>query len=172
MQYSNKQMQEIKSRILRKISYEIDNAFDNDCIDEVLNKYGVIYEEDAMIVNTRQMKILVFGMLAGNVSDYQTVAKKVGIPKNQIKFVSDYDEIKSYNTKRLEYSMEFSDIICGAMPHKIKGIEHTSSFIADARNNPEKYPRVLEGVANESLKLSISSFKECLFKTRFVENII
>ena len=96
-------------------------------------------------------------------------AKKMGIPQENIIFISDYDELKHYDTARLEYSTEYSDIIYGPTPHKTTGMGDTSSLLAKIKNEPTRYPRLTVATANGALKLSISSFKDRLTKTRYFE---
>ena len=45
-------------------------------------------------------------------------------------------------------------------------------FIAEMERNPSEYPKLIKATANESLKFSISGFKENILKTRFFEEIV
>nr|WIF88312.1 hypothetical protein QOL21_07610 [Acholeplasma laidlawii] len=63
--YNAKQLSEIKQKIIRKITSEVDRANEDGLIEEILERYGIVYEETSISVNTRLMKILVFGSLAG-----------------------------------------------------------------------------------------------------------
>ena len=143
---------------------------ENDEINELLEKYGVTLEEGCMPVNRRTHKILVFGDLAGKENDYKKVAKKMEINERQLEFISDFKELKRYNTATLAYSNVYSDIIYGPNPHKQVGIGDHNSFLSAIKNEPQKYPRVIEAIDNTELKISISSFKEALLKTRLIEN--
>ena len=73
------------------------------------------------------------------------------------------------DTARLEYSTEYSDIIYGPTPHKTTGMGDTSSLLAKIKNDPTRYTRLTVATANGALKLSITSFKNCLSKTRYFE---
>ena len=116
------------------------------------------------------MKVLVLGSLAGKVKDYQMVAKKMDINPDNVEFVDTYDD-KRYNVARLEYSMEYSDIIYGPNPHKQVGMGNTNSFLAEMKRNPDRYPRVIEAISNDKLKITISGFKSALTSTRFFETL-
>ena len=70
MSYSFTELSKIKSKVFAKISAELELANKNDEMDLFLDIYGIIIEEDAMYVDTRTMKILVFGALAGHLKDY------------------------------------------------------------------------------------------------------
>lgn len=170
MEYTQAQQSKILQKIIAKVRYEIEMACENDEINELLEKYGVTLEEGCMPVNRKTHKILVFGDLAGKENDYKKVAKKIGINERQLEFISDFKELKRFNTATLSYSNVYSDIIYGPNPHKQVGIGDYNSFLSAIKNEPKKYPRVIEALANSELKISISSFKEALLKTRLIEN--
>lgn len=170
MEYSFRQLSEIKSKIFAKIAKEIELANKNNEMQTLFDKYGIIFEEEAIQVDTRTMKVLVLGSLAGKVKDYQMVAKKMDINPDNVEFVDTYDD-KRYNVARLEYSMEYSDIIYGPNPHKQVGMGNTNSFLAEMKRNPDRYPRVIEAISNDKLKITISGFKSALTSTRFFETL-
>ena len=163
------EQQKILQKIIAKVRYEIEIAVENNCLEEILDKYEIMTEESVVPVNPKQHKVLVFGVLVGNINDYKLAAKKLGINPNQLEFVADYDDLKRYNVSKLEYSYEYSDIIFGPAPHKQVGMGDTSSFLALIKNNPDRYPRLIEADANGMLKLSINSFRQSLMKTRLME---
>ena len=94
--------------------------------------------------------------------------KKIGVDEQNLEF-HDYEEMKTYSTEKLRYSSEYSDIICGPMPHKVVGIGDYSSFITLLKDNPSEYPKVYISTANKSIKLTISNFKLGLLETRYKE---
>lgn len=167
--YSASQISKIIQKIISKARRELELAQESDTFEEVMEKYGVTLNEEAMPVNPKVSKILVFGALVGKEKDYVLAAKKMGIPQENIIFISEYDELKHYDTARLEYSTEYSDIIYGPAPHKTTGMGDTSSLLAKIKNEPTRYPRLTVATANGALKLSITSFKDCLTKTRYFE---
>ncbi len=168
MVYTQSQYSKIMQKIIAKVRFEVETAYDNDEMDYVIEKYGVSLDDD-FPVYPKTHKILVLGALAGKINDYKITAKKLGINPEQIEFVNDYSELKHFNTAKLEYSNEYSDIIYGPNPHKQVGMGDTSSLLALLKKEPNKYPKVIEAVANSSLKLSINSFREALLKTRLIE---
>lgn len=172
MLYSQSQIADLKTKIIRKINAEIALALKNDTVDELLEKYGVELEEISYQSGvTRRSKILVLGQLSGKIKDYQMAAKKLGVKEDNLKFI-DYDGANHLSVERLRYSCEYSDIICGLIPHKVEGMGDTSSFIAEMEKNPSEYPKLIKMTANDCLKFSISGFKEAILKTRFFEEII
>lgn len=171
MEYSISQLSEIKSKIFAKIAKEIELANKNNGMQSLFDKYGIYFEEEAMQVDTKTMKILVLGALAGKIKDYQSVVKKMCIDSNNVEFVDTFDD-KRFNVARLKYSMEYSDIIYGPNPHKQVGMGDNSSFLAEMKNNPQKYPRVIETISNDKLKISISGFRRAISLTRFYEALL
>ena len=174
MEYSISDISIIKSRIFAKIAKEIELAYQNDEINDLLDKYGIILEDERLPINTRTHRILVVGDLAGKLKDYQMIIKRVGINPENVEFL-DYHQFKMFNARNLEYSNDYSDIIFGPVPHKTTEMGDTSSLLALMKKEPLKYPRVIPSVANSTsnqLKLSISSFKECLLKTFYYETLL
>lgn len=165
--YTDRQLQEIFTKAINKLQREFRLAKENDSIDDFMNDYGIIYEEEAMPINVRQSKILVVGALNGKLKDYQLAAKKLDIKEDNIEFEVDFSKFTNLNLSRLEYSSEYSDIIFGAVPHSMEGRGDSSSMIAKMESEPNKYPRVTRAMANNSLKLSINSFRNALRLTRY-----
>lgn len=161
----------IKSKVFAKIDSEIELANKENTIDEFLKKYGIVMELEQPYFDSKRAKILVLGALAGNIDDYKTQLGKLGLNKNNVEFINDYDELKRFNAQILEYSTEYSDIIYGPNPHKQVNIGDNASLLTLLQRNPEKYPRVIEAVANGKLKISINSFKEAVLKTRLFESL-
>lgn len=61
--YSPKQLAEILNKIIYKARYEIEIANNEGTVDELLNHYEIIYEEDTPPINPRSSKILVLGFV-------------------------------------------------------------------------------------------------------------
>lgn len=169
MPYSQRQRSEIIQKAMSRIRHEFEVALDDADVDAFMAKYSITFEEEAMPVDARASKILIFGALSGNVDDFKMAAKKLGISQDNLVFENDYDHLKHYNVERLRNSFEYSDIIFGPNPHKQVGMGDTNSFLAEVQRCPHEYPRVIPAVANGALKISISSFKEALMKTRYFE---
>lgn len=167
--YSQGQISRIIQKIVAKVSKELELAQEYDSVGEVMEKYGISFDEGPMPVDSRKSKILVFGALAGKQKDYIMAAKKLGIGQENLVFISDYDELNRYDTAKLEYSLEYSDIIYGPAPHKTTGMGDENSFLSKIKREPNKYPKLIVATANESLKLTITNFKNALTNTRYFE---
>lgn len=156
--------------IIKKITLEIDNANERGTLQNVLEKYEVNLESNFTVpVNTRTMKIIVFGMLAGKKKDYQIVLKKLNIDLRNVDFVDDYAELKRYSVASLKHSNVYSDILIGPIPHCQVSMGDTSSFLATIKRNPSDYPRLQEMLGNGKLKIAKTNFEEAICKTRYFE---
>lgn len=154
----------ILETVYSKLSKEITNAYINNEINEVLLKYG--FEVDSSKYNDyfiNTSKILVIGDSRINNNDLLITAKKMGIDKDRIELVTEYKKLQHYNFRKLEYNMNYSDILVGPMPHKVKDYEN---FIATVEKNQEKYPKMIKITSSNELKISKSTLKEALLKTR------
>lgn len=172
MAYSQSEFAAIKAKIIAKISFELELAQENGTLDEFIEKYGIVTEKFDIPVN-RKMKILVIGRLAGNLNDYiMNAKKKLGLNSDVFQFENDYDKITNLNVERLRYSNVYSDIICGPVPHSIKGKGDNSSIISMIDNSPREFPNLVKASANESLKISVSGFIEAIRKTRYFEEVV
>ena len=168
MNYSIEEKTTIRSQIIQKVSSLIDSAFESDSVTELLERFGIELGERTCILYNRTSKILVLGELSGKKEDYKRRAKHLGVNPENLEFV-DYSQCKKFNVAKLEYSSEYTDIICGPMPHKMVGMGDTSSFLAEVEKEPNKYPKVLRCTSNGGLKISVSGFAECVEKSRYLQ---
>ena len=67
--------------------------------------------------------------------------------------------------------MNYSDVLVGPMPHKVKGIEGYSSFLAMVEHCPEEFPKVIRLENANELKITKESFKTGLLETRLYYDI-
>ena len=173
MAFSISELINIKKIVFETINSRIDIA--NEGGEESLRYYlhsinveALNDENPAYCLYDRKTKVLVFGELSGKKNEYIFRAKKLGLSENNLEFV-DYNEAKKFDVAKLEYSDVYSDIIVGPIPHKVKGLEDYSSFLAQMEDHPEKYPKVLKATANNTLKLSVTSFESCIINTRLCQ---
>lgn len=170
--YSRENITRITNEIVERVRFEITNAFLTDCVEELCDKYGVSIEKDDMQIGiTKRMKILVLGDLAGKKEDFKNKAKTIGIDSSNLDF-KNYNEAKVLDLVKLQYSNEYSDVICGPIPHKIKGMGDVSCAIVEIEKNASIYPKLVMASANGTLKISITCFLKCLLKTRFYKAIV
>ena len=167
--YTDTQIAKILTKIIAKARYELEIAQENGTVEELMKDYGITLEEKAMPVNPRISKILVVGKLEASKHEYVMRAKKLNIPEKNIEIESDYRKLHNLNLTKLEYSDTYSDVIFSASPHSMAGMGDASSMISKMEKEPDKYPRVIRAIANSELKLSITSFRNALRATRYLE---
>ena len=170
MSLTGAQKVKLINKIIEKVRREIEVSIENDLFDEVLQKYEINLDDDSYLINPKIHKILVLGSLSGKINDFKLAAKKMGLNPEQLDFIYDYKDLKRFNAAKLEYSMEYSDIIYGPNPHKQKGMGDTSSLLAEMKREPNRFPKVIEATANQALKITMTNFKMALMKTRLLES--
>jgi len=170
--YSLSEIAEIRAKAHAALNAELDRALRTNTVDSFMDKYCVVYEEEWVPIERNRSRIVVLGSLTGNINEFLSLAKSIGIPKDRIEFINDYDELKRIDVSKFRYSSNYSDIIYGPNPHKQVGMGDTSSFLAEMKNNPSMYPRVTEAIANGKLKITKTSFENAIRKTRYYEKIV
>ena len=103
-------------------------------------------------------------MIAKN--DMEYIAKHNGIDPKRLEFVIDFSKYTNYDFSKFKYNMLYSDILIGPIPHKVKGLDESASFLAMVKNNPESFPNVIELRSANELKITKQSFLSGLLKTR------
>ena len=157
---------EILEKVYNKIAKEITDAYYNDEIDYILEKYDLKDEISYSYYDFNNAKILVVGNSMISKDVMISIAKKHGIKENRLEFELDYDRLHNYNFGNLRNNMLYSDVLVGPIPHKVKGIENYSSFLAMAEANPEEFPKIIRLEGSNELKITKQSFLDGLLKTR------
>ena len=157
---------EILEKVYSKIAKEITDAYYNDEIDYILEKYDLKDEIFYSYYDFNNAKILVVGNFMISKDVMISIAKKYRIKENRLEFELDYDRLHNYNFGHLRNNMSYSDILVGPLPHKVKGIENYSSFLVMAEANPEEFPKIIRLEVSNELKITKQSFLDGLLKTR------
>lgn len=157
---------EILEKVYSKIAKEITDAYYNDEIDFILTKYDLNDEISYSYYDFNNAKILVIGNSMISKDIMVSIAKKYGIKESRLEFELDYNRLHNYNFKNLRNNMLYSDVLVGPLPHKVKGIENYSSFLAMAEANPEEFPKIIRLEGTNELKITKQSFLDGLLKTR------
>ena len=160
MAYTYLQKQTILQKIFSKITKEFRFCKEDKDFDELMEKYAVSLSEGN------------YAIISKNKADYQLAAKKLGISERNIEFVDDYKKMHNFNTARLQYNEIYSDIIVGPVPHSMENLDGETSLVAAIQNHPEMYPKLGLASSNNSLKLTISNFKELLTETRYFQEAV
>lgn len=174
MRLTPQQLARAESELFARIRAEFEQANDENKIEDCFATYNYIYEnEEPMLIQTRTHSVLVLGALGGRKSDYEMAAKKMGIDPEHVIFENDYSRLGRFDTRSLEYSSVYSDIILGPVPHSQEGIGDNSSLRAAILNSPSKYPRLLvnEDSSHRLKTISISDFRKHLNNTRYASEL-
>lgn len=129
-------------------------------LNEVLSIMGLNNLIDKQKIINGYGKIVVIGYSATKISKFLAVAKALGFRKERFEFCLDYDEAKSFNYTKMQYSTKYSIVLMGAIPHNVKNKGDFSSIIT-AMEHQKGYPPILR-VGNNDLKLTKSSFETVL----------
>ena len=163
-------LDEIYNKIRREVT--LANRLGIDELKEVLKKYDVqTNEEEQLYIDLYISKVLIVGNLSASKKDIEGICKSLGIDYDRLSFV-DYEQSTNYNYEKLRYSNQYSDVIFGPMPHKGVGIGNNSSVITLLESNPKEYPKAIRAMAGDALKLTKTSIKEALMKTRIYSTLI
>lgn len=168
----NMDLVHILDKIYQKLTKEVSTAYYNGNIGELLSRYG--FEEEAVghfHYNHNNSKIIVIGESRVNKSDLEYISKKNGIDPKKIEFELDYEKLTNYNFEKFKYNMSYSDVLIGPMPHKVKGLDESSSFLSMVREHPEDYPKIIELRDANELKITKQSFLNGLLETRLYNEI-
>lgn len=174
MEYTDAQKAQILSYAYANIADQFDWVCRHGEIEAFMEKHDIPSPDAKPQIVTRDMKILVVGDLRGRKNDYIKVAKEFGFTEKNFEFV-DFNQIKTFDIAHLVGSNVYSDVICGPIPHKIKGLKGANSLISLLESADEKnYPKLIRATPEQrdsSLKLTISSFRKALPETKLVREI-
>ena len=105
-------------------------------------------------------KIIVIGQSEASKEKLIAVAKNLGITKDRFEFYLDYDDAKTFDFRRTQYSSNYSMILAGQMPHSGHAKGDYSSVIT-ALEQQEGYPPVVR-MGTNGLKITKTSFHNTL----------
>ena len=167
-----KELELLIEEVTQKVREDIIKANRCGTLEEVLNKYNYIEEQEKWYSYPNTSKMIVIGSIEVKEKEVIGCLKAVGIDKNRVEFYDDYEKLTNIDFNFLRNNFNYSDILVCAMPHKIIGIGNNTSFISMIENNPKEFP-TLTKITDESgkLKYSNSAFKKALMKTNMFKEI-
>lgn len=149
--------------LFKQIRGQIDKAYRNKNLNEVLNSYGFKLEKDNVICKKKQ-NILILGDSRLKVEDLKKILIENNLPIDNFKFKLDYKK-GDFDFEDLRYSSKYSELMIGPIAHKVKGTRGYSSGIALIEENKDKYPRLIKLRSNGELKITGESFSKGLKET-------
>lgn len=167
-----KELELLIEEVTQKVREDIITANRSGTLEDILNKYNYIEDQEKWYSYPNTSKIIVIGNIEAKEKEVIGCLKAVGIDKTRIEFYSDYEKLPNINFGFLRNNFNYSDILVCAMPHKMTGIGNNTSFISMIENNPKEFP-TLTRITDESgkLKYSNSAFKKALIKTNMFKEI-
>lgn len=109
---------------------------------------------------SRDGKIIVIGQSEVEREKLAAVAKKIGIEKDRFEFYLNYEDAKTFDFKKTQWSDKYSYILVGQMPHSGYSKGDYSSVIT-ALEREDGYPPVVR-MGTNGLKITKSSFRSAL----------
>lgn len=167
-----KELELLIEEVTQKVREDIIMANRSGTLEEILNRYNYVEEQEKWYSYPNTSKMIVIGSIEVKEKDVLGCLKILGIDKNRVEFYTDYEKLTNTNFGFLRNNFNYSDILVCAMPHKMIGIGESSSFISMIESNPKEFP-TLTKIADESgnLKYSNSAFKKALIKTNMFKEI-
>ena len=105
-------------------------------------------------------KIIVIGQSEVEKDKLLGVAKKLGLSKDRFELCLEYEDAKTYDFKKTQWSDKYSCILVGQMPHSGKS-KGDFSCVITALENQDGYPPVVR-MGSSGLKITKSSFRDAL----------
>lgn len=105
-------------------------------------------------------KIVVIGQSDTTKERLIAVTKKLGLDKNRFEFYLEYEDAKSFNFGKMQWSDKYSAVLVGPMPHSGTSKGDYGSVIS-AMEQQEGYPPVVR-MGNDELKITKNSFEKAL----------
>lgn len=105
-------------------------------------------------------KIIVIGQSNVEREKLVAVAKDLGIEKDRFEFYLNYEDAKTFDFKKTQWSTKYSCILVGQMPHSGYSKGNYSGMIT-ALESDEGYPPVVR-MGTNGLKITKSSFRKTL----------
>lgn len=165
------ELEELFSEIYNKLVEEVHLANRLGNLDDVLTKYGVkSFNEEKKYIELNRAKILLVGDLQVSIDIIYRILKDYGLPSERIEHVS-FEQATTFPWNKIENSMIYTDIFVGPIPHKLMSIQKHSSLIAMIEANPEKYPLLHLLEANQSLKITKTSFIKALKESELINSL-
>lgn len=132
--------------------------------DYLVHKYNKYYDMS-------RAKIVLIGDSCLSVRDIKMHVKKKGLDPNRVELILDYDKLTNFDINKFRNNANYSNIIFGAIPHKIKGIGDYKSAISMMQQESEQFPKIIIATDGHGNKITKSSLDKALEKTQMYMDI-
>lgn len=164
-------------------SYELEEVIDSitqkiilanrtGTLENLLQQWGFdsLLKNDSVYETNKDGKIVVIGQPEVKINVLEGIIKSLNLDKNRFEFCLDYNDSKTFNYKKMQYSPIYRVVMFGPVPHSSVGKRDSSSVIAEMKNR-EGYPRVVVLNDGNELKITKTNFKialENLIKDNYI----
>ncbi len=135
-----------------------------DKLNDVVKFTGIgkcLPEKDSSFSTLKNGKILVLGFTPLRVKDINGIFKIFGISKDRVELCVLKEDIKVFDSKKLEYNPKYSAVLVGPVPHKTVSTGDFDNLISKLENT-EGYPPVKRTCSSIELKITNSSLKKAI----------
>ncbi len=130
---------------------------------ELLNLLGMsdLLKADNGFETYKDGKIVVVGGSEIKEDVLLSIGKQLGIDKKRFEFCLDYEAVKRYDFKKMQYAPQYRVILFGPAPHSGHAKGESGSVLAELEKS-DAYPRVERLISGNELKITKSNFREKL----------
>lgn len=155
------------SDIFIELEKQARDANNKGTIFDFLKAHNITFDDfDECNYNKSSVRLLIAGQSDIKKEHIFGILKKLGIDKNRVDMVLDYDDLKKFKWNDIQYSEKYSDVVFGACPHSVVGKGDYSSVISRMEHE-DGWPNPIRASANEALKFSQNSLFNALLETEF-----
>lgn len=105
--------------------------------------------------------VLILGASKVSANDIKKTLKICGIPPDRVELHLEY-ELNGFDIDKLKYSIEYSLILIGPIPHSLKGKDDYSSVL-NRLEKEDGFPPVIRLMAGDELKITKTSLKDAIY---------
>lgn len=130
----------------------------------ILSKIGwddLLPQKEESFTSYANGKIVILGASEVQEKVLFGIAKTIGLSKGRFELCLDYEAIKHYNFRKLQFAPSYRVVLVGPMPHKTAGSGNFSSAI-ESMKNEQGYPIVIELKAGTEIKITKNNLREAL----------
>ncbi|WP_288684212.1 hypothetical protein [uncultured Eubacterium sp.] len=156
-------IEEIIEKVKESIEEKIILANRTGDLDKLLNSLdlGYLLNNNSVYETEKDGKIVLVGQSEAKLNTLEGIIKSLGLDKNRFEFYLDYNDGKTFNYKKMQYSPNYRVVLFGPVPHSSVGKNDSSSVITEMKNK-EGYPRVVTLNDGNELKITKTNFRLAL----------
>jgi len=141
-------------------------------LDDLLKLMGMddLLQPHEETLSFKDGKLLIVGRSEVKEREIRIIADSEGIERDRIECFLEYEGVKTYNFRRLQYNPKYRVVLFGPVPHSGEGKNDSGSIISELEST-EGYPRVIRLRSNEQLKITKSNLHDA-FRQLKAENYV